>query len=372
VKATVDPETSGLERYVAGEHMDTDDLHIRRWGTVGDGYLGPAFHRRFSAGQVLYGSRRTYLRKVAVAEFDGICANTTFVLEARGDQLVPDLLPFIMQTDAFTEHSVKNSKGSVNPYINWGDIACYEFPLPPLDEQRRIAEILWAAEEAVVRYRKVLEGTGDLLLSFRAELFGERDSSKFRLADLCVPDGIQIGPFGSQLHASDYVADTCGVPVIMPCDMSEDHVLEGSIARISPEMAAKLSRHKVLPGDILLPRRGELGRRAFIRPEQSGWICGTGSIRIRLQDSVPARAVFHALSAPQTVSWIESNSVGTTMSNLNSKIVSNIPVMLPKEAKLSRIAEALDSLQDSLQTTQRHINSLGSLKNSLTNALVMR
>lgn len=81
VKDKVDPQTAGLERFVAGKHMDTDNLHIRRWGDVGDGYLGPAFHMRFKPGQVLYGSRRTYLRKVAVAEFEGITANTTYVIE---------------------------------------------------------------------------------------------------------------------------------------------------------------------------------------------------------------------------------------------------------------------------------------------------
>ncbi len=90
-KEKVDPETSGLERYIAGEHMTTDDLHIHSQGTVRDGYLGPAFHRKFVKGQVLYGSRLTYLRKVAVAEFDGICANTTFVLEPADDRFLPEL-----------------------------------------------------------------------------------------------------------------------------------------------------------------------------------------------------------------------------------------------------------------------------------------
>jgi type I restriction enzyme S subunit len=152
VKVDADPETSGLERYVAGEHMSTDDLHIRSWGTIGDGYLGPAFHRKFVKGQVLYGSRRTYLRKVAVAEFDGICANTTFVIEPSGDELLPELLPFIMQTESFSAHAVKQSRGSVNPYVNWKDIAWYEFALPPKDEQRRIADILWAADEAIQKF----------------------------------------------------------------------------------------------------------------------------------------------------------------------------------------------------------------------------
>ena len=147
VKDRVAPETSGLDRYIAGEHMDTDDLRIRRWGTIDDGYLGPAFHMRFKPGQVLYGSRRTYLRKVAVPDFEGICANTTFVLESKDPTvLIPELLPFIMQTEAFHDHSIKQSKGSVNPYVNFSDLAWYEFALPPLEEQRRISRLLLSVE----------------------------------------------------------------------------------------------------------------------------------------------------------------------------------------------------------------------------------
>ena len=112
VRDRVDPEESSLERYVAGEHMDTDDLRIRRWGTIGDGYLGPAFHMRFKPGHVLYGSRRTYLRKVAVADFEGITANTTFVLETKDPQvLLPELLPFLMQTESFHAHSIEAVQG---------------------------------------------------------------------------------------------------------------------------------------------------------------------------------------------------------------------------------------------------------------------
>lgn len=170
----VDPETSGLERYVAGEHMDTDDLRIRRWGIIGDGYLGPAFHMRFKPGQVLYGSRRTYLRKVAVPHFEGICANTTFVLEPKDPNvLLPELLPFIMQTESFHEHSIKQSKGSVNPYVNFSDLEWYEFALPPLDEQRRIAEVLQSHERAMERLRE---------LSIAAELVRRSHQSEFFLA----------------------------------------------------------------------------------------------------------------------------------------------------------------------------------------------
>lgn len=178
VRDRVDPEDSDLERYVAGEHMDTDDLKIRRWGLIGDGYLGPAFHMRFKPGHVLYGSRRTYLRKVAVADFEGVTANTTFVLESKDpDALLPELLPFIMQTESFHDHSIKQSKGSVNPYINFSDLTWYEFALPPLDEQRRIAEVLGAARSTYESYRRLSAATATGAQAFIAEFLHtvERD-----------------------------------------------------------------------------------------------------------------------------------------------------------------------------------------------------
>jgi type I restriction enzyme, S subunit len=146
-KEKVDPTDGSVDRYVAGEHMDTDDLGIHRWGDVGETDLGPAFHRRFRAGQVLYGSRRTYLRKVAVADFDGVCANTTFVVETKEDVvLLQGFLPFVMTAEPFHAFAIAESKGSVNPYVNWSDIERYEFDLPSLNEQQRIAELLWAVE----------------------------------------------------------------------------------------------------------------------------------------------------------------------------------------------------------------------------------
>ena len=178
VNDKVDPWESGIERYVAGEHLDTDDLRIRRWGLIGADYLGPAFHMRFKPRQVLYGSRRTYLRKVALADFDGITANTTYVLETKDAKaLMPDLLPFIMQTEAFHAHSIARSKGSVNPYINFSDIACFEFLLPPIQEQARLVDILSAqrmlaesiqnAEDALERTQRAF--VEDLLVNKHSE-----------------------------------------------------------------------------------------------------------------------------------------------------------------------------------------------------------
>ena len=169
LKEQVDPASGEVDRYVAGEHMETENVHIRKWGNVGDGYLGPAFIRRFRKGQVLYGSRRTYLKKVSVAEWDGVTSNTTLVLEAVEGKLLQELLPWLMLSERFTRHSVQESKGSTNPYINWPDIAKFEFVLPPIGQQRRIAEILWAVDE-------VLRKLGDTANKLDEGLNVERDS----------------------------------------------------------------------------------------------------------------------------------------------------------------------------------------------------
>ena len=91
-KEVVDIENTTLDRYIAGEHMDSEDLHIRRWGIVGDGYLGPAFIRKFSKGDILYGSRRTYLKKVAIADFDGITVES----KSNNKAFIPCCLSIIL------------------------------------------------------------------------------------------------------------------------------------------------------------------------------------------------------------------------------------------------------------------------------------
>lgn len=159
-KEKVDPASGDVERYIAGEHMDSDQLRLARWGDVSEVDLGPAFHRRFRPGQVLYGSRRTYLRKVAVADFEGVCANTTFVIESKDKRvLLQEFLPFVLTSERFHAFAIAESKGSVNPYVNWSDIARYEFSLPPLDEQKRLVDLLWAVETCRRHEERCLSST---------------------------------------------------------------------------------------------------------------------------------------------------------------------------------------------------------------------
>jgi len=144
-EATRDPLAAGYERYVGLEHLEPGSLRIRSWGLVAD---GTSFSRVFRKGQVLFGKRRAYQRKVAVADFDGICSSDILVFEPKGEDLIPELLPFIVQSEGFFDHALGTSAGSLSPRTRWSQLAQYEFPLPPRDEQRRITAIFRAAEES--------------------------------------------------------------------------------------------------------------------------------------------------------------------------------------------------------------------------------
>ena len=142
---TSDPGAAGFERYVGLEHLDPGDLTIRRWGDVA---AGTTFTSVFRPGQVLFGKRRAYQRKVGVPDFSGVCSGDIYVFESKDDRhLLPRLVPFICQTDAFFEHAVGTSAGSLSPRTNWRSLAAHEFALPPLPEQRRIASALIATTQ---------------------------------------------------------------------------------------------------------------------------------------------------------------------------------------------------------------------------------
>jgi type I restriction enzyme S subunit len=151
-----------------------------------------------------------------------------------------------------------------------------------------------------------------------------------KLLDLC-RDGqgfIQTGPFGSQLHSSDY--KECGVPVVNPTHLGFNTINEGSLPFISTEDADRLSKHYLIRGDILISRRGDFSRYSYITDHQSGWLCGTGCILIRINHPNVDNYFLSVLMGHKLIQdHFDQNSVGSIMPNLNTKILVDLPVILP-------------------------------------------
>lgn len=168
---------------------------------------------------------------------------------------------------------------------------------------------------------------------------------------------IKTGPFGSQLHQSDYCVD--GTPVVMPKDIVGGRLVDVSIARVSQEHIDRLAHHKLKAGDIVYGRRGDIGRCALIRERESGWLCGTGCLRVSLgEGDVLPQYLFYYLNDPSVVAWISNQAVGATMPNLNTGILRSIPVRYPPKGIQNRIVSILSAYDDLIENNTRRIEIL--------------
>lgn len=194
-----DPSKAGVEHYVGLEHLDPDSLKIRRWGTPDD---VEATKLCFKKGDIIFGRRRAYQRKLGVAEFDGICSAHAMVLRPRTDVVLPEFLPFFMQSDLFMQRAVEISVGSLSPTINWKTLAVQQFALPPLEKQQRILECLLALEEQIEAL-KASELAHARLIESRVSIFLDRwDGSAAKMVEKLVADGPRNG-LSPKVNASE-------------------------------------------------------------------------------------------------------------------------------------------------------------------------
>jgi type I restriction enzyme, S subunit len=225
------------------EHLDPQDLHIRRWGKGSD-VIGTKL--RFRKGDLIFGRRRAYQRKLAVTEIDGICSAHAMVVRAKPDVVLPEFLPFLMMSDRFMNRAVEISVGSLSPTINWTTLKLEEFALPPLDRQHRIAEILWAVDDVEQEKFRLTDDARKLL---NAELEEELD----RLFDgPCEKlENVLLGSPESGSSAPPSAKDT-GHFVLSLAALSKRGYVHGNLKPVVPSapiLSARLSQ-----GDFLISR----------------------------------------------------------------------------------------------------------------------
>ena len=172
-----------------------------------------------------------------------------------------------------------------------------------------------------------------------------------RLGDVC--ETIQTGPFGSQLHQSDYVEH--GVPCIMPKNIGQHLDINCSdIAKVKQEDVSRLSRHKVECGNIIYSRRGDIEKCAYINKDQEGWLCGTGCLKVCINKNIAdSKYIAYYLSLSESKSWLVGNAVGTTMLNLNTSILAELPINIPSLSDQHRIASILSSLDRKIELNNK-------------------
>lgn len=176
-----------------------------------------------------------------------------------------------------------------------------------------------------------------------------------KLGSICVKDGVQTGPFGSQLHQSDY--SNVGIPVVMPVNLVDGRISSARIAHVSNEHVKRLEKYQLHSGDIVYARRGDVGRCARVTENEEGWLCGTGCLRLTGDpDKVDSDFLFYALSNREVISWVKSHAVGATMPNLNTTILENVPLTIPNSIERQKwIAAILDAYDKLIENNRKQI-----------------
>jgi type I restriction enzyme M protein len=246
INERVEPSQAGDEIYVGLEHLDPQNLHIRRWGKGSD-VIGTKL--RFRKGDLIFGRRRAYQRKLAVAEFDGICSAHAMVVRTKPDVVLPKFLPFLMMSDRFMNRAVEISVGSLSPTINWKTLKSEEFTLPPLDQQRRIAAILWAMDEVSERFQETEAASEIATVSIRRHHF---ESTLKKCAGSSVAD---VGHWSSGKTPSRDRRDLWigDFPWVSPKDMKTDLIADAE-EHISEE--GRKASIEVGAGTLLIVIRG--------------------------------------------------------------------------------------------------------------------
>lgn len=246
-------------------------------------------------------------------------------------------------------------KGTGTPHLNPELLKQQKLIVPSLPEQERIVsriEEMFSQLDAGV---ETLKKTKAQLAVYRQavlkEAFDFGDSIKtIEISEIV--DEIRIGPFGTMLHKEDYISG--GVPVINPQHIKNNEIIANDKVSITEEKANELASYRLQKNDIVMGRRGEMGRCAPVSEAEEGWICGTGSIRFRLKQQFDASFYSQILSSPDVVHYLEEHATGTTMKNLNEEIVKHIPVpymTADMQKKANENIEVKMSICDSIEQT---------------------
>jgi len=335
------PSESGMEHYVGLEHLDPDSLKIRRWGTPND---VEATKLMFKKGDIIFGRRRAYQRKLGVAEFDGICSAHAMVLRAKPDIVLPEFLPFFMQSDLFMNRAVEISVGSLSPTINWKTMAVQQFALPPKVEQQRILEGLKSSYDLVESFQDLIFACEQLWKSRTTDLFATGTRvEKVQLGDLV--DYSSDGPFGSKLkteHYSDQGARVIRLNNIDPLEFNN-----ADSAFVPLEYFRELHGYEVKGGDVIIAGLGDdripMGRACIVPLEIGAAINKADCYCLRTSEKLSARYLIHFLNSNEGLKQARSMAQGTTRKRLNLSNIRRFGIPFRSLAEQDEIAEELDS-----------------------------
>ena len=339
------------DRYpvVGLEHLIPQEINLTEWSEGAKN----TFTKIFRKGDVLFGRRRAYLKKAAVAPFDGICSGDITVIEAIPQKILPELLPFVIQNDAFFDFAVGGSAGSLSPRVKWEHLKNYEIELPGLDEQKRLAEVLWAIYDTLGAYKRLLVKTDELVKARFVEMFGNIGCvSKYPVVELGKIGMMISGGTPSGKHPEYFGGH---IPFVSTPCLGENYIDETAAQNWLTELGVKNSSTHIVPAySLMVGNRVGVGKSSINTCE----MCTNQDILTFIDiDIKKFDLLFLKKVLDQYISFFEAQKRGATIKGVPSDVI-----------KASKIPQAPISLQRQFVTFVHQTDkSKQELKQAITN-----
>lgn len=359
------PEENGYDKVIGLENIESGNLHIKTWGDIAE---GTTFTKTFEPGHVLFGKRRAYLKKAAMAEFRGLCSGDILVFEAIDKILHPKLLPFIVSSDRFFEHAVKTSAGSLSPRTKFQDLANFEFSLPPINQQEKLAELLWAGNEVLEMYINI----GACINVFnnynskaiRTGIFpGISNSSQWKKIKLKDLAEFRRGSFPQPYGNKEWFDDN-GHPFVQVFDIDSNLMLK---EKTKFKISGKAASQSVYAskGSMIISIQGSIGRIAIT--QYDAYIDRTILIFQKFKVDVNETYILFALK--YLFEKEEKTAPGGTIKTITKEALSEFEIILPPLETQNLIASYFSKIRNLNETREITIESLKHITNHIINEI---
>ena len=302
------------------EHLVPGEIELSSW----DSNIEHTFSKKFLKGQVLLGRRRVYLKKAVVPPCDGICSGDITVIESTGG-ILPELLPFVIQNDRFFDYAMQGSAGSLSPRVKWEHLKNYEFSLPPLAEQKVLADKLWAAYRLKESYKKLLAATEEMVKSQFIEMFGDPMVNDKQWSEYsCISEITQI-VLGSTPNSKEPSYWDGDIRWITPAEMTDQSYYIFDTVRHITDEGRKAANLTVLPeGTVLFSTRAPIGKVAIVGKEMC---CNQGFKNFICSEKLNNVFLYYTLKLKKD--YLCSLGTGTTFKELSKRTVESLKIAVP-------------------------------------------
>ena len=363
ININVDRNNTDRLYYVAGEHIESDEFMIHDKGLIQGATIGYKFHYGFNPRHILFMSRNPHLRKASMVDFEGVCSDSTYVVETKDESvLLQDYLLVEMQSDRFWNWMEEHKTGGVNYLINYRTLNQYEFPLPPLEEQKVLADKLWAAYRLKESYKKLLAATEEMVKSQFIEMTGDPRTNPKGWPVKTLPE---LATYSIGLTYKPENISEDGTIVLRSGNIQNSKIDLGDIVRVNCPIKESIYVQK---NDILMcSRNGSaalVGKVAMIKDIPEPMTYGAFMTVIRSEYSDYLYLYFQSNDFREQVSTGKSS----TMNQITQNMLDKISLPLPDDETRKILSIILHQADKSGFELRKSIETMDAVIKSLINS----